>query len=67
MEPAIKEIFDKLYLYRDSLTVGQREYIDSIKKYYKKYHSLSDKQLAVLQDIKKYLVTPMQRYTMRVN
>jgi len=62
---AIKELLDSLYLCEKQLTAGQMQFIDSVKKYYKKYHTLSGKQIYILIDIKKNLVKIEPRYTMK--
>jgi len=51
----IKETFDKLYLNEKQLTAGQLQFIDGCKKHFKRYGELSEKQITVLNDIRKYL------------
>lgn len=51
----IKETFDFLYLNQRLLTVGQMDFIQSLKKYFTKNKQLSEKQAATLFKIKKYL------------
>jgi len=67
MEVAIKDIFSTLYLYQNQMTAGQLNFVDGCKKEFKRYKQLSDKQLAVLTDIKKHLLVNKaeQRYSYR--
>jgi predicted transcriptional regulator len=51
----IKETFDYLYLYEKNMTMAQKDFIASLKKYYQKNKKLSEKQTATLFEIKKYL------------
>lgn len=51
----IKELFDFFYVNEKQLTARQIEFINSIKRYYKKNESISEKQFAALFEIKKYL------------
>ena len=66
MEPAIKELFDTLYLSASGMTVGQSAFIESCKRQYRKAGTISDKQLAVLIEIKKHF-HPVQRVSMHIN
>ena len=65
MEPALRELFDTLYLSASGMTSGQCDFIESCKKQYRRSGTISDKQLAVLCDIKKQL-HPEQRVSMRI-
>lgn len=69
MEAYIKDLFDTLYLNESKLTPGQTDFVDSVKKQFKKSKSVSDKQIEVLRDIKKSLQfnKSEQRYTMQIN
>lgn len=66
MDPVIKELFDTLYLSASGMTTGQLDFIASCKKQFQRSGTISDKQLAVLNDIKKYF-HPAQRVSMRVH
>ena len=67
MEPALKELFDTLYLSASGMTSGQLEFVDNCKKQFRRNGTISDKQLSVLNDIKKSLTKITPRYTMKVN
>jgi len=64
----IKELFDSLYLSERELTAGQMDFINSCRKQFTRTKELSNKQLAILKDIKKCLLQGKaeQRYTMRI-
>ena len=61
-----KEVLDCLYLHSKQLTVGQVEFIDSCKKQFNKTKELSEKQVAVLKDIKKSLAPAGTRVSMNL-
>lgn len=50
----IKEQFDFLYLNEKRLTLSQKDYINSLKKYFIRNKKLSENQLKVLNEIVKY-------------
>lgn len=62
MEIEIKELFDSLYLIRESLNVGQLDFIEGCKKQLKRGSSLSGRQISILRDMVKYS-QPEIRYT----
>ena len=62
-----KEIWDCLYLHSKQLTVGQQQFIDSCKKQFARTKQLSEKQVAVLKDIKKSLLPAGARVSMNLN
>jgi hypothetical protein len=62
----IKEAFDHLYLNQDSLSSAQIEFVDSLKKYFKKEKNLTEKQQAALFEIKKYMKSE-QRYSLNTS
>ena len=47
----IKDLFDLAYMNTDKLTVGQTEFIDSLKRQFKRNKELSEKQTNVLREI----------------
>jgi len=51
----VKETFDYLYIHRLDMTAGQMRLIDSFKQQFRRNKDLSDKQVEILLDIKKYL------------
>lgn len=51
----IKETFDFLYLNEKKMTANQFDFVQSLKKYYAKNKTLSEKQQKTLLEIKKYL------------
>ena len=55
MTPELKETFDFLYLNERYLTTGQSDFIASMKRYYNRNKTLSDKQISALFEIRKYL------------
>ena len=57
----IKEAFDFLYLNEVCLTLAQTEFIESLKKYFIKNKTLSEKQQKALSEIKRYLNTTDQK------
>jgi len=69
MEAYLKDLFDTIYLHSRELTAGQLDFIESCKRQYKKYGTISDKQISVLKDIKKSLSGSQTapRYSMKVN
>ena len=69
MEAYVKDLFDTLYLNESKLTPGQTDFVDSVKKQFKKSRSVSEKQIEILRDIKKSLLLNKseQRYSMHIN
>lgn len=63
----IRELFDFLYISEKHLTGGQVIFIQSLKKQFIRDKALSNKQLAALRDIKKYLPVAEPRYTNHVD
>ena len=51
----IKETFDSLYLNERNLTSSQRDFVDSLKKYFNKNKTLSENQQKNLFEILKYM------------
>ena len=51
----IKETFDSLYLNEKNLTSSQKDFIDSLKKYFNKNKTLSENQQKNLYEILKYM------------
>jgi len=51
----IKEAFDYLHIHRRDMTGAQMQLIDSMKRQFRRNKTLSEKQIKVLTDIKKYL------------
>jgi len=51
----VKETFDYLHLHRQDMTAGQMRLVDSMKQQFRRNKDLSDKQVKILLDIKKYL------------
>lgn len=66
MEVKTRDLLDYLYLHEKDLTARQLEFIDSVKKQYKKY-PISEKQFAILNEIKKYHNKTVPRYSMKIN
>jgi len=60
---AIKEIFDSLYLCEKQLTAGQMQFINSVQKQFRRDKTLSEKQLAALREIRKYIPVDQVRYS----
>jgi len=61
---SIKECFDFLYLNKHSLTAYQAEFVEKLKTYYNRNKCLSDKQITILFEIRKYLkVNEQVRFT----
>jgi hypothetical protein len=58
-----KELFDSLYLSEKHLTAGQTQFINSARKQFRRNKSLSEKQIKVLRDIKKYLPAQDARFS----
>lgn len=54
-ETLIKELFDSIYLREKHLTLGQVNFIQSLKKQFNKKKELSDKQVSTLKDILRFL------------
>lgn len=59
----IRETFDKLYLNEKQLTAWQVDFIRGCRKYYQRNKTLSEKQLAALREIKKYLPDQEVRFS----
>jgi hypothetical protein len=51
----IKETFDSLYLNEKKLTSSQKDFVDSLKKYFNKNKTLSENQQKNLYEILKYM------------
>lgn len=51
----IKELFDDFYLHGKELTAAQSDFIANCKKQFLKTDVLSERQVKVLQNIRKYL------------
>ena len=51
----IRDLFDFFYVNRQSLNPGQEQFIEGCKKQMKYRGGLSDKQVAILKDMKKHL------------
>lgn len=60
---AIKELFDFFYVNEKQLTVGQMQFINSVQKQFKRDKTLSEKQLAVLREIRKFIPGDQVRYS----
>ena len=60
---AIKELFDSLYLCEKQLTAGQMEFINSVQKQFRRDKTLSEKQLSVLREIRKFISGDQVRYS----
>jgi len=60
-----EELFDSLYLQSRDLTSGQQDFIESVKRQYKRTGTISEKQMACLADIKKHLHPIEPRYSMK--
>jgi hypothetical protein len=59
----IQDILDHLYLVRTGLTAWQETFIRSCRNQFRKEGNLSEKQVKILRDIKKYFVSET-RYSM---
>ncbi|HEY5124521.1 MAG TPA: hypothetical protein VIK14_12380 [Ignavibacteria bacterium] len=59
----IKETFDYLYLCEKQLTPSQLEFIRSVKKQFARTKELSEKQMKILIEIKKYLPAQEVRFS----
>lgn len=59
----VNEIFDFLYLREKQLTSSQLEFIRSVKKQFKRDKTLSEKQIKILKEIRKYLLVPGVRFS----
>ena len=59
----VNEIFDFLYLREKQLTSSQLEFIQSVKKQFKRDKTLSEKQIKILKEIRKYLLVPGVRFS----
>ena len=53
----IKELLDELYKNENHLTASQHDFIFSCKRQYNRNRDLSERQISVLTEIKKYLKT----------
>jgi len=62
---AIKELFDSLYLSEKQLTPAQADFIRGAKKQFNRTKELSDRQVAVLREIKSFLPSQKVRYSGR--
>ena len=51
----IEEAFDFLYIHRKDMTGAQIQLVNSLKRQFRQNKDLSEKQMKVLFDIKKYL------------
>jgi hypothetical protein len=51
----IKEAFDFMYLHEKSLNSSQKDFVDSLKKYFNKNKTLSENQQKSLYEILRYL------------
>jgi hypothetical protein len=60
---AIKELFDSLYLCEKQLTPSQLDFIRGVKKQFARTKELSEKQVKILIEIKKYLPSQDARYS----
>ena len=60
---AIKELFDFFYVNEKQLTVGQIQFINSVQKQFRRDKTLSEKQLAALREIRKYILGDQVRYS----
>jgi hypothetical protein len=63
---AIKELFDSFYLDEKNLTSAQLAFVEGAKKYFSRNRELSDRQISVLRDIKKYLPTQKIRMSNKI-
>jgi hypothetical protein len=59
----IKETFDFLYLSEKLLTAGQADFIKGAKRQFTRNKALSDKQISVLSEIKRFLPAQEVRYS----
>jgi len=59
----IKELFDSLYLCEKQLTAGQVQFINSVQKQFRRDKTLSEKQLAALREIRKFIPGDQVRYS----
>lgn len=55
MTRAIKKILRDLNLLSDQMTQSQINFLKGSQRYFRKYKKLSEKQLAILQDIEKQI------------
>ena len=60
---AVFELLDSLYLCEKQLTPSQLEFIQSVKKQFKRDKTLSEKQIKILKEIRKYLLVPGVRFS----
>ena len=51
----VKETIDYLHLHRQDMTAAQMRLVDSLKQQFRRNKDLSDKQVKILLDIKKFL------------
>ena len=60
----VKELFDALYLSEKKLSPSQFLYVQSTKRQFARNRELSEKQVKILREIKKFLpATEVIRYT----
>lgn len=55
MKDEIKEAFEDLSIRAGRMTTGQLDFVKSLRRYYERYKSLSEKQKKVLFDIRNSL------------
>lgn len=55
MTRAIKKILRDLNLLSDQMTGSQLNFVKGSQRYFRRYKKLSEKQLAILQDIEKQI------------
>ena len=60
---AIKDVLSDLYLAEKQLTAGQFEFIKGCKRQFARNKTLSEKQLAALNDIKRFLPAQDVRFS----
>ena len=61
----IRDLFDYLYLNRRNLSRSQLSFCESTQKQFRRDKSLSEKQITILREIKKYLPMQDARISMR--
>ncbi|HUX56002.1 MAG TPA: hypothetical protein VMV77_03445 [Bacteroidales bacterium] len=59
----VKELLDQLYICEKQLTSGQMNFIHSCKKEFTREKTLSEKQIAVLKEIRKFLPDQEPRFS----
>ena len=57
MKDEIKEAFEDLSMRAGRLTTGQLDFVKSLRRYYERYKTLSEKQRKVLFDIRNSLMS----------